>query len=96
VNTILGRAFPQDEIVGEEDAADLRAESGAELKKRVVALAAEALTADLALGDQAEWGLGPGKNWTEEELLTAIDRGTSSGGATGRKLATFVPGHNLD
>jgi 3'(2'), 5'-bisphosphate nucleotidase len=85
VNTILARAFPGDEIVGEEDAKDLRGESGAELRRRVVELANESLTADLSLGDMPEWGLGPGKTWTEEELLSAIDRGTSAGGPTGRE-----------
>lgn len=84
VNTILSRAFPDDEIVGEEDAKDLRVESGAELRSRVITLATETLTADLGLGETAEWGLGPGKKWTEEELLSAIDRGTSSGGPKGR------------
>jgi 3'(2'), 5'-bisphosphate nucleotidase len=85
VNTILGRAFPHDEIVGEEDAADLRVESGADLRSRVLQLADEALRAPLGQGDQEQWGLGPTHEWSAEQLLAAIDRGTSNGGSKGRK-----------
>ncbi|KZT30246.1 3(2),5-bisphosphate nucleotidase HAL2 [Neolentinus lepideus HHB14362 ss-1] len=84
VNTILGRAFPDDPIVGEEDAADLRIESGTVLKNRIVELANEALTSELGIGEKAEWGLGPGQSRTPDELLDAIDRGTYGGGRTGR------------
>lgn len=85
VNAILARAFPGDAIVGEEDAKDLRTESGADLRSRVIELATETLSADLGLGEMAEWGLGPGKSWTEEELLGAIDLGTAEGGPKGRE-----------
>lgn len=85
VNTILGNAFPADEIVGEEDAKDLRVPEGADLRTRVVELARETLSAPLGLGEQEQWGLGSGKSHTEEELLSAIDRGTSQGGNTGRE-----------
>ena len=36
VNTILNRTFPDDPIVGEEDAAELRVESGKTLRDRIV------------------------------------------------------------
>ncbi|KAN0081291.1 hypothetical protein V8E55_008915 [Tylopilus felleus] len=85
VNTILSRTFPVDPIVGEEDAAELRQETGGALKDRVVALANEALTADLGMGESAEWGLGPGQERTPEELLDAIDRGSDQGGRIGRR-----------
>ncbi|KZS88798.1 3(2),5-bisphosphate nucleotidase HAL2 [Sistotremastrum niveocremeum HHB9708] len=87
VNTILSRAFPDDPIVGEEDASDLKSgtsETAQTLRKRITDLANEALTADLAYGDVADWGLGPGRERTTEELLNAIDRGNHAGGATGR------------
>lgn len=87
VNTILSRAFPDDPIVGEEDASDLKSgtsETALTLRKRITELANEALTADLAYGDVADWGLGPGQERTTEELLNAIDRGNHGGGATGR------------
>ncbi|KAJ2982384.1 hypothetical protein NUW54_g10760 [Trametes sanguinea] len=83
VNTILGRTFPQDPIVGEEDAADLRQESGKVLKDRIIQLANETLTAPLVPGEKEEWGLGPSQAQTEEQLLDAIDRGNYEGGRTG-------------
>jgi 3'(2'), 5'-bisphosphate nucleotidase len=85
VNTILGRAFPGDPIVGEEDAADLRPESGSALRQRIVELANETLVGDLRLGEMEEWGLGPAQRQTAEQLLDAIDRGTYGGGRTGRE-----------
>ncbi|KAG6380008.1 hypothetical protein JVT61DRAFT_8081 [Boletus reticuloceps] len=85
VNTILGRAFPADPIVGEEDAAEMRQESNSELKNRIIALANEALTAPLGPGETSDWGLGPGQERTPEELMDAIDRGGDQGGRTGRR-----------
>ncbi|KAI8976297.1 3',5'-bisphosphate nucleotidase [Trametes punicea] len=84
VNTILGRTFPDDPIVGEEDAADLREDSGKALRERIVQLANETLTAPLVAGEKEEWGLGPSHAQTTEQLLDAIDRGNHSGGRTGR------------
>jgi 3'(2'), 5'-bisphosphate nucleotidase len=84
INTILGCAFPEDPIVGEEDTAGLREASSKSLRDRIVELANEALTADLGLGDNAAWGIGPGQSRTADELLDAIDRGNHTGGRTGR------------
>lgn len=84
VNTILGRAFPTDPIVGEEDADELRQESGDALRNRIVTLANEALTADLGTDEAADWGLGPGQTRTLKQLLDAIDRGSDQGGRIGR------------
>lgn len=85
ISTILQHAFPADPIVGEEDAADLRVESGASLRDRIIVLANEALTGELELGENSEWGIGPGQEKTAAELLDAIDRGNHPGGSTGRK-----------
>ncbi|KAH7927500.1 3(2),5-bisphosphate nucleotidase HAL2 [Leucogyrophana mollusca] len=82
VNIILKRAFPDDPIVGEEDADDLKKDPA--LTKRVVELANEALQADLGLGEMAEWGIGPGPEKSAEELLGAIDQGNHVGGPLGR------------
>ncbi|PFH49180.1 hypothetical protein AMATHDRAFT_63691 [Amanita thiersii Skay4041] len=84
ISSMLQRAFPEDLIVGEEDASDLRAESGAVLRDRIVALANEGLTGELGYGDNVEWGIGPGQERTTSELLDAIDRGNHPGGRTGR------------
>lgn len=92
VNTILSRAFPDDPIVGEEDAKDLRGDSPevTALRNRIVALAVENLTCNLGLGEMEEWGLGPTHVHTPDQLLEAIDRGTHSGGSTGRTLLLFL------
>ncbi|OBZ73069.1 3'(2'),5'-bisphosphate nucleotidase [Grifola frondosa] len=84
INTVLGRTFPSDPIVGEEDATDLRTPSGTVLRNRIVELANETLTAELQPGEKEEWGLGPNHSRTADELLDAIDRGNYNGGRTGR------------
>ncbi|EFI28714.1 3',5'-bisphosphate nucleotidase [Coprinopsis cinerea okayama7 len=84
ISTILHNAFPNDPIVGEEDASDLRVESGKAMKDRIVALANEALTAPLTQGEDPAWGVGPGKERTADQILEAIDRGNYPGGSTGR------------
>lgn len=87
ISSILHHAFPADPIVGEEDASDLREESGKEMKDRIVGLANEAITADLGLGDNKNWGIGPGQAKSDAELLDAIDRGNYEGGRTGREFS---------
>lgn len=82
---MLKRAFPDDPIVGEEDSADLRVESAAAMKDRVVELANLALATPLGPYDKAEWGVGPGSELSADELLDAIDRGNFEGGSTGRQ-----------
>ncbi|KAF9074587.1 hypothetical protein BDP27DRAFT_1214106 [Rhodocollybia butyracea] len=84
ISSMLHCAFPEDPIVGEEDAAELRAEAGATLRGRIVELANEALVRELGQGDYAEWGIGPGSQQTSEQLLDAIDRGNYEGGRSGR------------
>ncbi|KAF8259545.1 3(2),5-bisphosphate nucleotidase HAL2 [Lactarius quietus] len=86
INTVLSHAFPDDPIVGEEDAADLRAgtpESDV-LRARVVELADDVLAQppSVQVGERAEWGLG--RRWGADALLGAIDRGCHIGGRTGR------------
>ncbi|KAF8602184.1 putative MET22-protein ser/thr phosphatase [Ceratobasidium sp. AG-I] len=90
INTVLGKAFPDDPIVGEEDSGDLRrdTEPARLLRERVVQLANDALspTANAEETSSPEnlgaWGLGSVR--TEAELLDAIDRGAYAGGAKGR------------
>ena len=83
MNTILGNAFPEDKIMGEEDSGDLRDGKHAALKDRVVELANQALTAELSPGESEKWGIGPGKELTADALLDTIDRGNYEGGRTG-------------
>ncbi|KAG5635874.1 hypothetical protein H0H81_009832 [Sphagnurus paluster] len=84
ISTMLYNAFPADPIVGEEDAAELREESSAEMRDRIIALANEALTSELGPGDEVSWGVGPGQEKTAVQLLDAIDRGNHPGGPSGR------------
>lgn len=72
--------------MGEEDAAELRAESGGEMRDRIVELANEALTGELVLGDNVKWGIGPGQGKTPSALLDAIDRGNHPGGRSGSEF----------
>lgn len=86
ISTILQCAFPEDPIVGEEDASELRGSDNQGLRDKIVSLANEALTEDLGIGENVEWGLGPGKHRTASQLLDAIDKGNYAGGPAGRKL----------
>lgn len=90
VNTILTNAFPDDPIIGEEDAHDLRSneDSATSLRNRIVQLANDALTEKLFEGEDHKWGIGEGKELSESEVLRMIDRGNFAGGQTGR-TSTF-------
>ncbi|CAG8765717.1 13886_t:CDS:2, partial [Racocetra fulgida] len=68
VNTILYKSFPNDPVVGEEDSKGLQGDGGKEMRDKVLSLVNSALDTPL----------------NEKELLDAIDRGTYSGGPTGR------------
>ncbi|PBK63799.1 3(2),5-bisphosphate nucleotidase HAL2 [Armillaria solidipes] len=84
ISTMIHNAFPDDLIVGEEDATDLRLDSGADLRRRIVELANEAIVGPLGVGDVKEWGIGPGHALSPGPLMDAIDRGNFQGGRTGR------------
>ncbi|EJU00639.1 3-2-5-bisphosphate nucleotidase HAL2 [Dacryopinax primogenitus] len=88
INTVLSRAFPEDAIVGEEDAGVLRnpgTEEIVQLKAHVVALANDALSTPANSDELPAWSLGSPR--TPEQLLDAIDRGQYAGGRTGRMWA---------
>ena len=89
INSVLSRTFPDDPIVGEEDANDLRLESASSLRTRIVELANSALTAPLCAGEKEEWGIGPKYAKTEDEILNAIDKGTFEGGPKGRRYPRY-------
>ncbi|KAM6493960.1 hypothetical protein JOM56_010321 [Amanita muscaria] len=69
---MLQHAFPDDPIVGEEDVSDLRTDSGAALRERIVNLANETLMGELELGDNKGWGIGPGRKRSASYLLDAM------------------------
>ena len=104
INTILSQAFPEDPIVGEEDASDLRAptEASQALRARVVELADDILSqppsaassasdpdSDIGGGGFERAEWGLGKRWGADALLKAIDRGNYAGGRTGRALGSL-------
>lgn len=106
INTILSQAFPEDPIVGEEDAADLRAptESSQALCARVVELADDILAqpprsrpssspppnSDSDITEGERAEWGLGRRWGADALLKAIDRGNHTGGRYGRASRRFV------
>ena len=71
--------FPQDEIVGEEEASSLRSNSG--LTEQIWKIVQEA---ELDDGFDSELG---GQLKSAEQMLEAIDAGNSAGGAKGRHWA---------
>ncbi|KAJ2611299.1 3'(2'),5'-bisphosphate nucleotidase [Coemansia sp. RSA 1365] len=71
VNSVLEKHFPNDAIVGEEDAKDLRGDEGRVLRERVVEL----------VNSTTEHPM------SADEILRAIDRGQYAGGPTGRHWA---------
>jgi 3'(2'), 5'-bisphosphate nucleotidase len=87
ISTIIRAAFPEDPIVGEEDASTLRSpntQTERDMRDRIVKLANDALTSELMLGDNKNWGIGPGMEKSDIEILDAIDAGSYEGGPDGR------------
>ncbi|RSH87239.1 hypothetical protein EHS25_003148 [Saitozyma podzolica] len=64
----------KDEIIGEEDTTELRANDA--LRSKVIGLVNE--------GFGREEGWGKGKTWSEKEILDAVDAGSAEGGSKGR------------
>ena len=54
------------------------------MRDRIVKLANDALTSELMLGDSKNWGIGPGMEKSDVEILDAIDAGSYEGGPDGR------------
>ena len=87
ISSILRAALPEDPIVGEEDASTLRSpntQAERDMRDRIVKLANDALTSELMLGDSKNWGIGPGMEKSDIEILDAIDAGSYEGGPDGR------------
>lgn len=81
ISLLLSKAYPNDPIVGEEDAKDLRQPTleSKQLKERVCELVNSELSKPLVKGESQILELGQTRD--EDELLDAIDRGTFEGGA---------------
>lgn len=77
----LLKHFPSDKIIGEEDTTELR--SNAALRERVVGLVNGAFSSsDPAVQEYGSWA--KGSQWSETEILDAVDAGSYTGGSTGR------------
>ncbi|TXT08984.1 hypothetical protein VHUM_02458 [Vanrija humicola] len=66
--------YPKDEIIGEEDTSELRANQP--LREKVVSLVNEGFT--------RVDGWGKNEKFSEEQILSAVDAGSAVGGPTGR------------
>ncbi|KAG7665658.1 MET22 [[Candida] subhashii] len=78
VNYAIGRNFPEDEIVGEEDSESLQAEDGAEISSKILQLIKDV---------QSETSSYNGKLGQLEDInqvYESIDKGNSQGGSKGR------------
>lgn len=89
IASILGNAFPDDPIVGEEDAAELRKSENKELLHHITNLVNEGLTDDRLHYEKEEWGIGEGYDISPREVRDVIDRGNHEGGNVGRALLFF-------
>ncbi|BFI43315.1 hypothetical protein AXG93_4697s1090 [Marchantia polymorpha subsp. ruderalis] len=77
VSWVLERELPPGtfHLIAEEDSEDLRAEDGSEMLKRITQLVNETIAADGSFGSTV---------LSEDDVLTAISRGDSPGGPSGR------------
>jgi len=82
---MIGHAYPNDAIMGEEDVADLQANPS--LRTRVAALARDALSIPPGPSEATTWGLGleSRQSDAEVELLEAVGRGSAPVGQKHRK-----------
>ncbi|KAL7004904.1 3'(2'),5'-bisphosphate nucleotidase [Cystobasidiomycetes sp. EMM_F5] len=88
VSSLLAAHFPDDALIGEEDAKDLRTDEQASVKDKIIELANGALSRPLDdEKDQQAWkSIGQGPLDTEE-WLKAIDRGNAEYSKKGRVWA---------
>jgi len=81
--SVLNTVFPNDPIVGEEDATELRKSENEGLLHHVTALVNEGLTVERLPYEKEDWAIGIGYDISPREVQGAIDRGNYEGGHTG-------------
>ncbi|KAG8936135.1 hypothetical protein FRC02_004453 [Tulasnella sp. 418] len=86
INSMLKEAFPDDPIVGEEDADDLRHlnDKTQALRDKIVEFVNDALSQDGYAEGESKFNFDPKRKRGVDELLEAIDRGRYAGGPKGR------------
>jgi len=86
---MLNTLLPNDPIVGEEDATELRKSENKELLHHITILVNETLTDARLPYEKEEWAIGMGYDTSPREVRNAIDRGHYEGGNT--RSASFRP-----
>jgi len=89
IASMLDTLLPNDPIVGEEDASELRKSENKELLHHITTLVNESLTDARLLYDMEEWAIGIGYDISPRKVRDAIDRGNYEGGNT--RSASFRP-----
>lgn len=87
VSTLLAKHFPEDPLIGEEDANDLRTPEQSSVKDKIIELANGALAKSTGTpDDQAPWDAAlRGEKPSEDNWLQAIDRGNAQYSSKGRE-----------
>jgi len=81
--SLLHTVFPNDPIVGEENATELRKSENKDLLHHITTLVNEGLTDERLPYEREEWAIGMGYDISPREVRDAIDRGNYGGGNTG-------------
>lgn len=90
IASILGTVFPEDRIVGEEEATELRKSENKEMLHHITTLVNEGLTDERLFYEQEEWAIGIGYDISPREVRDAIDRGNYEGGNVGRGYFPYI------
>lgn len=90
ISAILAKVFPEDPIVGEEDAAELRKSENKELLHHITTLVNEGLTDERLFYEKEEWAIGHQYDISPREVRDAIDKGKFEGGNEGRAFLSDI------
>lgn len=86
---MLTNIFPDDPIVGEEDAKELYNPDNKAMLHYITELTNQGLTAPLLPYESEDWQLGESFEKSPREIRIAIDRGNHEGGRIGRRFLSF-------
>lgn len=84
ISQMIHAVFPEDPIVGEEDASQFYDSEKKEVLHHITSLVNEGLTADRLDYEPEEWAIGMGYEISPREVRDNIDRGKFEGGEVGR------------
>lgn len=95
ISQIIHTVFPDDPIVGEEDASELYSPEKKEILHNITSIVNEGLTADRLDYEKEDWAIGLGRDISPQEVRENIDRGKHNGGNVGRRFKLFCCGSML-